>query len=70
MAAAEEETVSGGTLLAEALKSQGVEWVFGVVGIPVTNIAPALQDVGIGYIGMRNEQAVSLVCSRDLSFLT
>ena len=62
MAAAGEEavgTATGVELLAEALKSQGVEWVFGVVGIPVTNIAPALQDVGIGYIGMRNEQAVS-----------
>ncbi|CAI7988706.1 2-hydroxyacyl-CoA lyase 1 [Geodia barretti] len=51
------ETVTGVALLADALRSQGVEWVFGVVGIPVTNIAPALQDAGIGYIGMRNEQA-------------
>lgn len=67
MAAAAEdagETLTGCVLLAESLKRQGVEWVFGVVGIPVTNIAPALQDVGIGYIGMRNEQAVS--SSRDL----
>ena len=53
------ETTTGAALVAEALKRQGVQWVFGVVGIPVTNIAPALQDVGIGYIGMRNEQAVS-----------
>ena len=45
--------------MAEALKQQGVQWVFGVVGIPVTGLAPALQDAGIGYIGMRNEQAVS-----------
>lgn len=55
----ESDTVSGSVLMAEALKQQGVEWVFGVVGIPVTGLAPALQDVGIGYIGMRNEQAVS-----------
>lgn len=60
------ETVSGATLLAESLKQQGVEWVFGVVGIPVTNIAPALQDAGIGYIGMRNEQAVSSIIYWDL----
>ena len=58
MAAEEDETVTGAVLLAEELKRQGVEWVFGIVGIPVTNIAPALQDAGIGYIGMRNEQAV------------
>ena len=57
----ESDTVSGSTLMAEALKQQGVEWVFGVVGIPVTGLAPALQDAGIGYIGMRNEQAVSCV---------
>ena len=61
------ETVSGATLLAESLKTQGVQWVFGVVGIPVTNIAPALQDAGIGYIGMRNEQAVSCACKTLLS---
>ncbi|CAI7988712.1 2-hydroxyacyl-CoA lyase 1 [Geodia barretti] len=57
------ETVTGVALLADALRSQGVEWVFGVVGIPVTNIAPALQDAGIGYIGMRNEQAASYAAS-------
>lgn len=59
------EMVNGATLLAEALKEQGVEWVFGVVGIPVTNIAPVLQDIGIGYVGMRNEQAVSCVGMTD-----
>lgn len=53
------ETVGGSALVAEALKKQGIQWVFGVVGIPVTGLAPALQDAGIGYIGMRNEQAVS-----------
>lgn len=55
----ESETIGGATLVAEALRKQGVQWVFGVVGIPVTGLAPALQDAGIGYIGMRNEQAVS-----------
>lgn len=59
----EDETIDGATLVAEALKQQGVEWVFGVVGIPVTGLAPVLQDVGIGYIGMRNEQAASYAAS-------
>jgi 2-hydroxyacyl-CoA lyase 1 len=33
--------------------------MFGIVGIPVTEIAMAAQEIGIKYIGMRNEQAVS-----------
>ena len=39
---------------------QDVNYMFGIVGIPVTEIALAAQEVGIRYIGMRNEQAVSM----------
>lgn len=39
--------------------------MFGVVGIPVTEIALAAQELGIKYIGMRNEQAVSLDISTE-----
>ena len=53
------ESLSGASLLASALKIQGVEYMFGVVGIPVIEIAGAAQAEGIKYIGMRNEQAVS-----------
>ncbi|XP_074840635.1 2-hydroxyacyl-CoA lyase 1 isoform X2 [Carettochelys insculpta] len=56
-AVAEEEYVSGAGLVAEALKTQNVEYIFGIVGIPVTEIAIAAQAIGIKYIGMRNEQA-------------
>lgn len=38
---------------------QGVEYVFGIVGFPVIEVGVAMQQVGIKYIGMRNEQAVS-----------
>lgn len=55
----EEEFLNGASLLASALKSEGVEYMFGVVGIPVIEIAGAAQAEGIKYIGMRNEQAVS-----------
>ena len=55
----EGEDVDGASLLAMSLKTQGVEFMFGVVGIPVIEIAVAAQAVGISYIGMRNEQAVS-----------
>lgn len=54
----DEESLNGASLLASALKCQGVEYMFGVVGIPVIEIAGAAQAEGIKYIGMRNEQAV------------
>lgn len=38
---------------------QDVKYMFGIVGIPVTEIAIAAQQLGIRYVGMRNEQAVS-----------
>ena len=68
MAAASEEDVEGvalkgATLLACALKTQGVEYMFGVVGIPVVEVAGAAQAEGIKYIGMRKEQAVSISLS-------
>ena len=68
MAAASEEDVegdalNGATLLACALKTQGVEFVFGVVGIPVVEVAGAAQVEEIKYIGMRKEQAVSISLS-------
>jgi len=40
---------------------QGVEYVFGIVGIPVIEVAMAMQSQGIKFVGMRNEQAVSMV---------
>lgn len=44
-------------MLAEALRKQGVEFIFGVVGVPVFEVALAAQQAGIKFIGMRNEQA-------------
>ena len=46
-------------MLAESLQQQGVQYVFGIVGIPVVEIGLALQAAGVQYIGMRNEQAVN-----------
>ncbi len=51
--------VSGATLMARALKQQGVTHMFGIVGFPVIPIAMAAQREGITYIGMRNEQSAS-----------
>ncbi|XP_042895706.2 2-hydroxyacyl-CoA lyase 1 [Parasteatoda tepidariorum] len=46
-------------VIAKSLKTQGIKYAFGVVGIPIVEVATALQEVGIKYIGMRNEQAAS-----------
>jgi len=53
------ETILGGVLLVRSLKEQGVDYMFGVVGFPVSELAGYAQDEGIRYIGMRNEQAAS-----------
>ena len=66
----EGEFVTGASVLASALKSQGVEYIFGVVGKRVLAIACAAQTEGIKFIGMRNEQAVSMLGSiRTLLYL-
>jgi len=51
--------ISGATLMARALKQQGVDYMFGVVGFPVVPIAYAAEAEGITYVGMRNEQSAS-----------
>lgn len=54
-----DEDLTGAQLLAESLLTQKVEYMFGVVGVPIIEVAMAAQAVGIKYVGMRNEQAVS-----------
>lgn len=54
-----EATWGGAGVYSLFSRPQDVEYMFGVVGIPVTEIAVAAQELGIRYIGMRNEQAVS-----------
>ncbi|XP_006840072.1 PREDICTED: 2-hydroxyacyl-CoA lyase 1 isoform X1 [Chrysochloris asiatica] len=64
-----EEQVSGAKVIAEALRTQDVKYMFGVVGIPVIEIAVAAQELGIKYIGMRNEQAACYAASA-IGYLT
>jgi len=52
-----EEELEGFRVVAAALARLGVTHMFGVVGIPVVEVAVAAQQEGIVYIGMRNEQA-------------
>jgi 2-hydroxyacyl-CoA lyase 1 len=61
--------IDGATIIARALKEQGVEFVYGVVGIPVTTIAGACQREGITYVGMRHEQAAAYA-AQAIGFMT
>eukprot|EP01062_Namystynia_karyoxenos_P020890 TRINITY_DN17919_c0_g3_i2.p1 TRINITY_DN17919_c0_g3~~TRINITY_DN17919_c0_g3_i2.p1 ORF type:complete len:950 (+),score=280.30 TRINITY_DN17919_c0_g3_i2:88-2850(+) len=51
--------VDGFALTARSLHAAGVRFIFGVVGIPVTQLAPACQAAGVRFISCRNEQAAS-----------
>ncbi|CAB4392345.1 unnamed protein product [Rhizophagus irregularis] len=55
--------ITGGELIAKALKKQGVEVVFGIVGIPVVEVAEAIISEGIRFVGFRNEQSLSYAAS-------
>ena len=61
--------VTGAMLMARSLKEQGVEHMFGIVGFPVQPIAAAAQEVGINYVGMRNEQSASYA-AQAVGYLT
>ncbi|XP_073961711.1 2-hydroxyacyl-CoA lyase isoform X2 [Choristoneura fumiferana] len=61
--------IDGNTILAESLKKQGVEYVFGIVGIPVIETSMAFQAAGLKYIGMRNEQA-ACYAAQAIGYLT
>jgi len=52
-------SISGAEIIARSLKEQGVDYMFGIMGVPVIPIAIAAQKVGIKYVNMRNEQAAS-----------
>src|SRR5437660_2852804 len=61
--------VDGATLVARNLKRQGVQFMFGIVGFPVSPIAAAAQKEGITYVGMRNEQSASYA-AQAVGYLT
>jgi 2-hydroxyacyl-CoA lyase 1 len=51
--------LTGGAIMARALKDQGVQYMFGIVGFPVQPIAREAMKAGIKFYGCRNEQAAS-----------
>ena len=44
-------------IMVEALKKNEIDTIYGVVGIPVTDLARHAQEEGIRYIGFRHEQS-------------
>lgn len=54
---------TGAQIIAQSLHSLGVAVVFGIVGIPVVEIAEETINLGIRFIGFRNEQAASYAAS-------
>jgi 2-hydroxyacyl-CoA lyase 1 len=60
--------IDGATLVARCLKQQGIDELFGVVGVPVSGIAAAAPGEGMQYIGMRHEQAAGYA-AQTMSYL-
>jgi 2-hydroxyacyl-CoA lyase 1 len=61
--------INGATLIARSLKQHGIEYMFGIVGVPVVPIAFASMQAGIKYYGMRHEQSASYA-AQAASYLT
>ena len=61
--------IDGAKIMAQSLKQQGVDYMFGIVGFPVQQIAAEAQKAGIKYIGMRNEQSASYA-AQAVGYLT
>ena len=52
-------SLTGARVIVLALRDLGVTVLFGLVGIPVIDIAEEAINIGIRFIGFRNEQACS-----------
>ncbi|HEY5477342.1 MAG TPA: thiamine pyrophosphate-binding protein [Tepidiformaceae bacterium] len=61
--------ITGAQIIAKSLKQQGVDYMFGIVGIPVIPIAAAAQREGIKFFGFRNEQAAGYAAAA-IGYLT
>ncbi|KAI9802522.1 MAG: hypothetical protein M1833_001594 [Piccolia ochrophora] len=54
---------TGASIIAHALHDLGVQVIFGIVGIPVVEIAEEAINLGIRFLAFRNEQAASYAAS-------
>ena len=63
------EQVTGMYILARALKNAGIDVMYGLVGIPVTEMAYIAQAQGIRFISFRHEQQAGMAAATH-GFLT
>ncbi|KAF6232445.1 hypothetical protein HO173_009324 [Letharia columbiana] len=54
---------TGAHIIARSLRDLGITVIFGIVGIPVVEIAEEAINLGIRFIGFRNEQAAGYAAS-------
>ncbi|MDE6490573.1 MAG: oxalyl-CoA decarboxylase [Muribaculaceae bacterium] len=57
------DQVTGMYILAKALKNLGIDTIYGLVGIPVTELAYIAQDLGIRFVGFRHEQQAGMAAA-------
>ncbi len=57
------EQVTGMDILARALKNIGIETMYGLVGIPVTEMAYIAQGQGVRFISFRHEQQAGMAAA-------
>lgn len=57
------QQVTGMYILAQALHRLGLDTVYGLVGIPVTETAYAMQKVGVKFVGFRFEQQAGMAAA-------
>ncbi len=57
--------VTGMDILARALKEIGVQNVYGLVGIPITEAAYLIQGKGIRFVGFRHEQQAGMAAATE-----
>ena len=61
--AAQPETIDGFHLVIEALKMNGIDTVFGLPGIPITDLTRMIQGAGVRMIAFRHEQSAGYAAS-------
>ncbi|MCH5226359.1 MAG: oxalyl-CoA decarboxylase [Muribaculaceae bacterium] len=57
------DQVTGMYIMAQTIKRLGLDTVYGLVGIPVTEAAYALQDVGVRFVSFRFEQQAGMAAA-------
>lgn len=63
------DNMTGMYILAESLRRLGISDVYGLVGIPITEVAFAMQKIGMNYYGFRHEQQAGMAAATH-GFLT